>query len=92
MSATDELIASAELGEEAKKFLEGDLGRVLVGLAQQEIDLAHEALETADPVDTEAIRGLQNKIKVGRWFTEWLNQLVAEGEQAIHVYKQQQEI
>ena len=65
----DELIAAAELGEQARKFLESDLGRMLVGLADQEADLAQEALAVVSPTDTGKITELQNQVKVGRWFT-----------------------
>ena len=87
----DELIATAELGEEAKRFLESDLGKVMVGLAQQEADLAREALETVDPTDTKKITKLQNEVKVSRWFSQWLAELLHDGEAALSTYKQQQQ-
>ena len=87
----DELIAAAELGEQARKFLESDLGRMLVGLADQEADLAQELLSTVNPTDTTKITELQNQVKVGRWFTQWLNELVLEGDQSLQVFRQQQE-
>lgn len=86
----DELIATAELGDEAKRFLESDLGKVMLGLAQQEVELAQEDLEEVEPTDTAEIRKLQNQAKVGRWFEKWLRELLADGEAALSAFKQQQ--
>ncbi len=87
----DDLIADAELGDEAARFLESDLGKCLLGMAQQEVMAAHEGLEKVSPVDIEAIRALQNKALLGRQFEQWLKELVSNGEQAIALFKQQQE-
>ena len=86
----DELIAEAELGEEARKFLAGDLGKWMIGCAEQEVQAAMEALETADPDNAKVIRDLQNKAWRGRRFSEWLAELVSRGEGAIAAFKQQQ--
>jgi hypothetical protein len=87
----DELIAQAELGEEARKFLQSDLCKVLIGFARQEVDAAQEELETADPTDTKKIISLQVNARVGRLFEQWINSLVDEGDNALAVFKQQQE-
>ena len=85
----DELIAAAELGDEARRFLESDLGKCLLGMAQQEVMLAQEALETVSPYDQEAVRALQNQAKLGRHFEQWLLELLDKGESALEVFKQQ---
>lgn len=86
----DELIAAAELGEEARRFLESDLGKCLLGMAQQEVELAQEALERVSPTDVEAIRSLQNKALMGRQFEQWLMELLDKGNNAMTVFKHQQ--
>ncbi len=88
---SDGLIAAAELGEQARKFLDSELGKVLIGLADQEVQLAQELLGEVNPTDTGAITELQNKVKVGKWFTQWLHELVDEGDQAISVFNQQKD-
>jgi hypothetical protein len=88
-SSDEELIAQAEVGEEAKKFLESDLGKILVGLATQEADLAREKLETVDPKDEAKIRELQFQIKFGRSFERWLNDLVSDGDNAFQTLQHQ---
>jgi hypothetical protein len=85
----DELIAEAELGEEARKFLESDLGKCLIGMANQEVEAALIELETVQPNDVEAIRRLQNQAKLGRQFEQWLRELVVRGNNAITIFKHQ---
>jgi DNA segregation ATPase FtsK/SpoIIIE-like protein len=89
MSAEDELIAEAEIGEQAREFLESELGKTLLGMAQQEVLLAQEALEVVDPTQTEKIRALQNQAKIGRNFEDWLKELITKGENALNVWRQQ---
>jgi len=91
MNDQDVLIAEAEIGDEARRFLESDLGKTLLGMAKQEIQAAQEALEETDPTDTKTITALQNKAKVGRNFEQWLNELLIRGENALNTWKQQQE-
>ena len=91
MTQDDVLIAEAELGEESRKFMESDLGKVLLGLARQETGLAQIALETVDPNEKSKIVQLQNQAWLGRKFEEWLLDLVDKGESAMNVFRQQQE-
>jgi hypothetical protein len=86
---SDELIAEALIGDEAKKFVESELGRTVLGFAEQEVALALEALATVDPTDAEKIRELQNKAKLNRMFNDHLAQLITEGENALQAYIQQ---
>lgn len=87
MTKLDELIAEAELGEEARNFVESDLGKTLIGMAEQETMAAQIALETVLPTDTEQIRRLQNKAMLGRYFRQWLIELIDKGQSALEVYK-----
>lgn len=86
-----ELIAAAELGEEARKFLESDVGKVLLGLAEQEAKLAQEDLGEIDPTDTKKIMELQNRIRCSKWFQQWLIELVSDGNQAMSIFQQELE-
>ena len=85
----DVLIAEAELGEEAKKFLESDLGKAVMGFAAQEVELARINLGKVDPDDKKLIVTLQNEIKLGERFKEYIMELFQNGEQAKEIYKQQ---
>lgn len=82
MNHLDELIAEAELGEQAKAFLEGELGQVLLGFARQEVEEARFALEDVDASDSREIMKLQMQAKFGRCFEQWLKELVIRGEEA----------
>jgi hypothetical protein len=88
----DELVAAAELGDEAKRFLESDLGRCILGMAEQEVHLAQEALAEVDPTDIEAIRKLQNHAKLYRQFNDWLKELLDKGEAALQAFIQQRSV
>jgi hypothetical protein len=89
MDEIDALIAEAELGEEARKFLEGDLGRCLIGMAQQDAKEAQEKLVEVDPDDKAKIRELQNRALFGIRFQDYLAELVSRGNNAMDVFKQQ---
>ena len=90
-ASLDELIAEAELGDEAKQFLEGNLGKFLKGVADQEVRIVQDLLLKADPENTIAIRELQNRAFRWQMFTELLDGLVNSGNQAIEIFKQQTE-
>ena len=90
MEKLDELIAAAEIGDEAKRFIESDLGKCMLGMAQQEVLAAQEALEKVDPQNTAEIVRLQNQARLGRFFREWMLELLDRGESALHIFKQQQ--
>lgn len=87
MSEEDELIAEALVGDEAKRFLESDLGKIVLGIADQESEAARVALESVDADDIQAIRKLQNKAAMGRLFRQWLIELFTTGESALEVYR-----
>ena len=87
----NELVATVELGEEARKFMESDLYRCLVGMADQEVKEAQMELSICDAFNWRNIQVLQNKVRAGTWFEQWLRELVDRGNAAMMVYKQSQE-
>jgi len=89
--SNEELIAEAEIGDEARKFVTSDLGKTLLGMAHQDISDAQIGLEDIDPEDSKAIRNLQNKAKVARNFESWLIELISKGENAMVQWKQNQD-
>lgn len=88
---SDEHIAAAEIGEEAKKFMESELGQVILGMAKQDALLAMEALALVDPTCVEKIRVLQNTVYLSNTFEQWLKELISKGDNAIDTFLQQQE-
>lgn len=91
MNPQDALAAEAILGDEAKKFLNGDLGRYMKGVAEQEVEEAILDLEKTDPSDMKKVWEIKNRIWRARNFSAWLLDLVQKGEEALRVYQQQQE-
>lgn len=85
----DDLIDAAELGEEAKKFVESDLGKSLFARAEQATLDALEKLSRCDPTDVKTISALQNKAALGRQFPEWLNEIIHIGDEALAIWRQQ---
>ena len=83
------LIAEAEIGEEARVFLESDLGKCVLGMAEQEVLLAREMLEQVNPEDTKSIRELQNTIWKAKSFKNWLFELMDRGDAALKIYIQE---
>src|SRR5262245_41447062 len=81
----DALIAEASIGDEAKKLKESELGRTVLGMAEQEVLAAQEALETVDPADHMTITALQNQAKTARNFGNWITELISKGENAMTV-------
>ena len=88
-SELDLLIAEAELGEEARRFLESDLGKAVMGMAEQNVELARIRLGEIDPDDRKLLITLQNEIKLGERFKQYVLELFQNGEQAKAIYKQQ---
>lgn len=82
---TEDQMAEALIGDEAKKFVESDLGQTLIGMAAQEIEAAQLALETVNPTDVPAIEALQRQAKFGRSFEGWLIELITKGEHALEI-------
>jgi hypothetical protein len=87
---SDELIAQALIGDEARKFLESDLGKCLIGMANQEAEVALEALSKVNPTDVQAIERLQNRIWLARHFEAFVRELMQEGDNALARWRQSQ--
>lgn len=87
---SDELIAAAEIGDEAKSFMESQLGQVMLGMAKQDAQIAMETLSQVDCTDSKKIRVLQNTVYLANTFEQWLNELFSKGENALAAFKQQE--
>lgn len=69
------------LGDDAEQFFHTDLGRYILGVAEQEIQAELSFLMNADPDDTKAIKDSQTRIERARLAIQWLNEVIAEGRQ-----------
>lgn len=77
------LLAEAMLGEDALRFARSDLGRYLIGRADQEIKMATLALKTVYPWRWRRITHLQNKIAVAERVKAWILEAIVSGRTAM---------
>ena len=83
----DAQIAEALIGEDAERFVASELGQVILGFAQQEVEAARNEWEQTDPADAKKMSELQFKAKFGREFQAWLIELIEKGAEARKVIK-----
>ena len=76
------LVAEADLGRQALEFVNSDVGRYLVGCAQQEHTAAMEALRKTSPWRRRRIAELQNQAWRAESFLGWLRELLVKGRTA----------
>lgn len=79
----EELLASAVLGRDAEEFLASELGRYLVGRAEQDAAEAMDQLKRVHPWRRRKIQELQNTIRRSDSVRAWLAELVIDGRSAI---------
>lgn len=79
----NELFAEAMIGKDAEEFLASDIGRYVLGRAEQEESDAVEMLARVSPWRRSRITQLQNEIWRARAFKGWLAELVITGHQAL---------
>jgi hypothetical protein len=83
------LFAEAILGKEAEDFLKSELGRYLIGRAEEIQQEALELLSTTHPWRRRRIQQLQNEVWRARSFQEWLAEMIMAGRQAEQVLDEQ---
>lgn len=76
------MVAEADLGRQVKEFLQSDIGRYLLGCAQQEHQAAMEALKQTSPWRRRRITDLQNQAWRAESFMGWLRELLIRGRSA----------
>ena len=72
-------IAQVMLGREAQEFLASDVGRYLLGRAEQDKREAQDLLSRVAPWRKNRIRQLQNEVWRAESFVTWLAELINEG-------------
>jgi acyl-CoA thioesterase len=71
--------AEAILGDEARQFATSDIGRYMIGCAQQDLEEAHQKLSTTHPWRWRRIQQLQNDIRCSTQFLTYIRDLVIRG-------------
>lgn len=83
MSNQETLLAEAILGKDAEEFLSSELGRYLIGRAEQEEQEALNELAIVSADNPSAVRELQAKAWRARSVKGWLAELVSAGRSAM---------
>jgi hypothetical protein len=74
--------AEAALGRDAKEFFASDLGRYMVGCAQQDYAGAMQKLRRTWPWRWRRIQQLQNEARLAEMFPVYLRDLIIKGKAA----------
>lgn len=85
------LFAEADLGRAAREFLATDLGRYLVGCAQQEYQAAIVKLKKTSFWRYRRIQQLQNDIWRAESFLTWIGDLIMRGRVAEQSLEEREE-
>lgn len=86
-----QLLRQVELGLDAQRFKDSDIGRELQDRANAEVEAALEQLKTVDPTDAKQITLLQNHIWKAETFLLWINEMVQEGVNAEEQLEQEEQ-
>ena len=76
------MFAEAALGRDAREFFSTDIGRYLVGCAQQEYQVAMTKLKRVAWWRRRRIQQLQNEAWRAEHFMTWLRDLIVQGKAA----------
>lgn len=88
---SDQLIDAVELGEEARGFLESNLCKKMLEMADDEAGAAMHRLATVNPQDVQEILKLQNQVRFGQSFASWLINFVKDADAALAAFQQSRE-
>ena len=79
---SQELFAEAILGRDAEEFIQSDIGKYLIGCAEQEAQEAMEELKHVYSWRRRKITELQNKIWRAESVQSWIAEIIIKGKQA----------
>jgi hypothetical protein len=78
----EQLVAEARVGDEFRTWVQSDVGRYIIGRAEQhEINMLRELGRTS-PFDNEKISLLQSEAKAPGLLIRWIEEVMSQGEQA----------
>ena len=87
----NDLLTVVQLGVEAEQFKVSQLGRYLSQCADEEIENARDQLCEDDPVNTDLITKLQNKVFRASQVLCWIDEAVESGQHAASLLQQREE-
>lgn len=86
-----ELIHQIDFGMQVEAFLGSEVGKYLIGRAEQEVEDATSQLKDADPENPKLIRDLQSTIKRAESIQYWMAEAIQAGHLAQHQLREQDE-
>ncbi len=86
---SDELKAQVLIGDDAENFVNSELGRTVLGMAEQDLKASIIAFDQADITDHKAIAKIQQDVRVARRFDAYLIELITKGREALQAWKAQ---
>jgi len=81
----DPLVRTATFGRQVEDFLATDIGKYLVGRAEQEAKDALDKLKVTSPWRHNRIRDLQAMVWQAENFQQWLGNAIVEGRHALQM-------
>ena len=82
------LRAEYEIGQAADAFWHSELGKYILGCAEQDTDAAMAKYKDVDPEDAKSIRELQNEVDGPARALNWLNGAIIRGRESLHNLEQ----
>lgn len=79
------IIRRATFGRQVEQFLNTEVGKYLVCRANDEVAKAVFDFKNCCPTDAVEVQSIQNRMKQGENFIEWISQAVNDGLQALNI-------
>ena len=81
----DPVVRTATLGKQVEDFLNTDIGKYLIGRAEEESQQALDKLKVVSPWRRTRIRDLQAQVWRAESFQQWLGNAIVEGQHALEM-------
>lgn len=85
MDGSDQLVASAVLGQQIENFLRGDVGKYLQARANRVYNAAIDEFKSCDPSDTAKVVKIQADVWKAEAFMTWTSEGIQEGLTALGI-------
>ncbi len=79
----------AAVGEDAREFLDSELGKLILAKAESEIDALTRQLIDANADDRKEIRRIQTEIHRREMAVQWFIETYEAGQQSLHILENQ---
>lgn len=84
---TDEEKAQILIGDDAEVFKESDLGKVILGMARQDLEKAIHDFDACHLKDESRLLELKVEIRTAKRFEQYLDELITRGREVLEATK-----